>query len=49
MKKECLICGKEFEGRADIKCCPDCRKENKRICSQYCKEDGAFCKVGGVK
>lgn len=34
MKKECLICGQKFNGRADVKCCPDCRAEGKRICSQ---------------
>ena len=32
MKKECLICGKEFERTHGAKRCPECRKAGKRIC-----------------
>ena len=34
MKRSCGVCGKEFDGRQDVKCCPECRKEGKHICSQ---------------
>ena len=34
MKKVCLICMKPFDGRENVKCCPDCRAEGKLICSQ---------------
>ena len=32
MKKECLICGKEFERTHGAKRCPECRMAGKRIC-----------------
>ena len=32
MKKECLICGEEFDCRNQAKICPVCRAVGKRIC-----------------
>ena len=38
MKKECLICGKEFERTHGAKRCPECRTVGKRICGHCGKE-----------
>ena len=52
MKKECLICGKEFEALNGAKRCPECRTAHKkatptkRIC-EICEKE--FEAVGKVK
>ena len=52
MKKECLICGKEFEALNGAKRCPECRTAHKkatptkRIC-EICEKE--FEAVGMVK
>lgn len=33
MKRECNVCGKEFEGYRNEKYCPTCKAEGKKLCS----------------